>query len=175
MSWWRHETERQPENIVFISHSTWWRHQMETFPALLALCAGNSPVISGFASNRPVTWSFDVFVDLLHNKRFGHNRDAPETPSRSSRRYCKAQVTLCRSFLPMFPIIADSPDLSWSWQNHQIVALIPDLCLSKTASTILVRQLYDTCTTEVFCPLFVRFPRPSVRPLIRSTRLHSRF
>ena len=23
---------------------TWWRHQMETFPALLALCAGNSPV-----------------------------------------------------------------------------------------------------------------------------------
>ena len=22
---------------------TWWRHQMETFPALLALCAGNSP------------------------------------------------------------------------------------------------------------------------------------
>ena len=23
---------------------TWWRHQMETFSALLALCAGNSPV-----------------------------------------------------------------------------------------------------------------------------------
>ena len=22
----------------------WWRHQMETFPALLAVCAGNSPV-----------------------------------------------------------------------------------------------------------------------------------
>ena len=24
---------------------TWWRHQMETFSALLALCAGNSPVL----------------------------------------------------------------------------------------------------------------------------------
>ena len=24
--------------------TTWWRHQMETFSALLALCAGNSPV-----------------------------------------------------------------------------------------------------------------------------------
>ena len=23
---------------------TWWRHQMETFPALLTICAGNSPV-----------------------------------------------------------------------------------------------------------------------------------
>ena len=76
--------------------------------------------------------------------------------------------------LPMFPIIADRPDLLWSWQNHQIVALTPDLCLSKTASTILVRQLYDALTTEVFDPLLVRFPRPLVRPLIPSTRLHSR-
>ena len=74
----------------------------------------------------------------------------------------------------MFPIIGDRPDLSWSWQNHHIVALTPDLCLSKTASTILVRQMYATSTTEVFDPLLVRFPRPSVRPLIRSTRLHSR-
>ena len=30
-----------PDNVW---HSTWWRHQMETFSALLALCAGNSPV-----------------------------------------------------------------------------------------------------------------------------------
>ena len=29
--------------------------------ALLALCEGNSPVISGFPSRRPVTRSFDVF------------------------------------------------------------------------------------------------------------------
>ena len=76
--------------------------------------------------------------------------------------------------LPMFPIIADRPDLSWSWQNHQIVALAPNLCLSKTASRILVRQLYETGTTEVFDPLLVRFPRPLVRPLIRSTRLRTR-
>ena len=26
------------------SNPSWWRHQMETFSALLALCAGNSPV-----------------------------------------------------------------------------------------------------------------------------------
>ena len=25
-------------------HTPWWRHQMETFSALLAICAGNSPV-----------------------------------------------------------------------------------------------------------------------------------
>ena len=42
----------------------WWRHQMETFSALLALCAGNSPVSGEFPAQRPVTRSFDVFFDL---------------------------------------------------------------------------------------------------------------
>ena len=37
------------------------------------------------------------------------------------------------------------------------MALTPDLCLSKTSGTILVRQLYDTGMTEVFHPLLVRF------------------
>ena len=48
---------------------TWWRHQMETFSALLALCAGNSSVTGAFPSQRPVTRSFDVFFDLLLNKK----------------------------------------------------------------------------------------------------------
>ena len=42
----------------------WWRHQMETFSALLAICAGNSPVPGEFLAQRPVTRSFDVFFDL---------------------------------------------------------------------------------------------------------------
>ena len=42
---------------------------MVTFSALLALCAGNSPVTGGFPSQRPVTRSFDVFFDLRLNKR----------------------------------------------------------------------------------------------------------
>ena len=48
---------------------TWWRHQMETFFALLAICAGNSPVPGEFPAQRPVTRSFDVFFDLRLNKR----------------------------------------------------------------------------------------------------------
>ena len=48
---------------------SWWRHQMETFSALLAICAGNSPVPGEFTSQRPVTRSFDVFCDLRLNKR----------------------------------------------------------------------------------------------------------
>ena len=41
---------------------------METFSALLAICAGNSPASSEFPTQRPVTWSFDVFFDLCLNK-----------------------------------------------------------------------------------------------------------
>ena len=47
----------------------WWRHQMETFSALLAICAGNSPVSGEFPTQRPVTRSFGVFFDLHPNKR----------------------------------------------------------------------------------------------------------
>ena len=46
-------------------HLSWWHHQLETFSALLALCAGNSPLTGEFPAQRPVTQSFDVFCDLL--------------------------------------------------------------------------------------------------------------
>ena len=38
---------------------------METFSALLAFCAGNSPV----TGKGPVMWSFDVFFDLRLNQQ----------------------------------------------------------------------------------------------------------
>ena len=41
---------------------TWWRHQMETFSALLAICAGNSPVTGEFPAKKPVARNFGVFV-----------------------------------------------------------------------------------------------------------------
>ena len=47
----------------------WWLHQMETFSALLAICAGNSPVTCEFSAQKPVTRDFDVFFDLHLNKR----------------------------------------------------------------------------------------------------------
>ena len=52
-----------------LTTKSWWRHQMETFSALLALCAGNSPVTREFPSQRPVTRSFDDFFDM-HLKKW---------------------------------------------------------------------------------------------------------
>ena len=52
-----------------------WRHKMETFSALLAICAGNSPAPGEFPVQRPVTRSFDVFLDLRLNNWI-NNREA---------------------------------------------------------------------------------------------------
>ena len=42
---------------------------METISALLAICAGNSPVPGEFPAQRPVTRGFDVFFEQRPNKR----------------------------------------------------------------------------------------------------------
>ena len=78
-------------NQASISSSlSWWRHQMETFSALLAICAGNSPVHGEFPAQRPVTRSFDVFLNLRLNKRLRKQSWGwwVETLSRPFLRHC---------------------------------------------------------------------------------------
>ena len=61
--------------VEMVSHRrTWWRHQTETFSALLAICAGNSPIPGEFPTQRPMTRSFDVYFDLRPNKRLSKQR-----------------------------------------------------------------------------------------------------
>ena len=80
-------------NSIRVGHQKLWHHQVETFPALLALCAGNSPVTGEFPSQRPVTRSFDVFLDLRLNKRSSkHTRHRWfQTPSSSLWRHCNVE------------------------------------------------------------------------------------
>ena len=62
--------------VETVSLKTWWRHRMETFSALLALCAGYSPVSGEFPSQRPVTRSFDFSLMLAWTNGWTSNRDA---------------------------------------------------------------------------------------------------
>ena len=63
---------------------------METFSALLAICAGNSPVTGEFPTQRPVMRSFDVFFDLSLNNRWNKQSWGWwfETSSRPLWRHC---------------------------------------------------------------------------------------
>ena len=81
---------------------SWWRHQMETFSALMALCAGNSPVTGEFPAQRPVTQSIEVFFDLRLNKWLSKQSWGWwfETPSRSLWRHCNVFVSGCNGSGP---------------------------------------------------------------------------
>ena len=85
----------------------WWRHQMETVSALQALCAGNSPVPGEFPSQRPVTRSFDVFLDLRLNKRLSKQPWSWwfETPPWSLWRQCNALVQHVGLLLMMLDVL----------------------------------------------------------------------
>ena len=57
-------------------HNSWWRHQMETFSALLAICAGNSPVSGEFPAQRPVTRSIDISLICAYLNGWVNTREA---------------------------------------------------------------------------------------------------
>ena len=80
---------------------TWWRHQLETFSALLAICAGISPVTTEFRSQRSVTRSFDGFFYLCLNKRLSRESWGwwYETPSESLWRHCDSYTDTSKNSL----------------------------------------------------------------------------
>ena len=100
---------------------TWWRHQMETFSAILAICAGISPLTGELPAQRPVTRSFDVFSDLRLNKRLSEQSRGWwfETPSRPWWRHINDQSILSISFritsLSSGPAI--TPTFKWKYRH----------------------------------------------------------
>ena len=89
-AWMRTTSIRKPWDVI----TSWRRHQVETFSALLAICAGNSPVPGEFPSQRPVTRSFDVFFDMRLNKRLSKQSWGWwfETLSRPLWRHCSLTI-----------------------------------------------------------------------------------
>ena len=97
---WPHIREYEAgESGANFTSVPWWRHQMETSSALLAICAGNSPVNGEFPSQRPVTRSLDVFFYLRLNKRLSKQSWGWwfETPSRSL--WCHFNDYTCRVYI----------------------------------------------------------------------------
>ena len=90
---------------------------MDTFSALLALCAGNSPVTGEFPTRRPVARSFDVFFDLRLNKRLSKQSWGWwfETPSRPLWRHCNGLATAsCRMSNTGPRHVCCRPELRWT-------------------------------------------------------------
>ena len=114
-------------NLFCYGPNSRWRHQMETFSALLAICAGNSPVSGEVPAQRPMTRSFEVFFDLRLNKRLSKTIVSWwfETLSRPLWRHCKVVfsdgksmcLTVARQPMDIFMVeISVYPHPSiWKW------------------------------------------------------------
>ena len=95
---WCHQQNNECKVSVTCPRSRWWRHQMETFSALLALCAGNSPVTGEFSAQRPVTQIFDVFFIYAGIKCWVNIREAGDL--RRHRAHCDFIVMMCNVTYP---------------------------------------------------------------------------
>ena len=100
--------------------SPWWRHQMEIFSALLAICAGNSPVTGEFPTQRPVTRSFDVYFDLRPNEWLSKQSWGWwfETLSRSLWRHRNATPTYTL-FVTVECVAYTQRSWSWGYIRHK--------------------------------------------------------
>ena len=131
-------TEYEPSDL-------WWRHQMEPFSALLALCAGNSPVSGEFPSQRPVARSFDVFFDLRLNKPLSKQSWGWwfETTSRSLWRHCNVGVCPCVS--------------DWSiWLFHNTSWMVTMICTVDKAFSHTTNRIDRRCGDVKFTFLSAR-------------------
>ena len=142
---------------------------METFSALLTLCEGNSPVTGEFPSQRPVTWSFDVFFDMRLNKRLSKQSWGWwfETPSHPLWRHCN-EAPVRRKAFPCNDIIVHS-SLFNSAQN----IFIPP-CLNHTPFTYFLSMIWCTSNTVSILhpPLIMSTPR---KPrLVNYIRVHTK-
>ena len=133
-----------------------WRHQMRTFSALLAICAGNSPVTGEFPSQRPVTRSFDVIFDLRLNKRLSKQSWGWwfETPSRPLWRHCHVSHAFPGRML--FSNTSSYSDVTWESRRLNL----PTVC--STSCSGLQQKKHRSFTLLALCdgnlPLTDGFP-----------------
>ena len=85
---------------------------METFSALLAFCAGNSPITGEFPSQRPVTRSFDVFFDLRQCKQL----------SKQSRGWCLRRNRTHYGVIVMHLNLSSVTNISW--EHRDFISII---------------------------------------------------
>ena len=105
------------------------------FSASLAIWARNSPVTGEFSSQKPVTWSFDVFFDQRMNKRLSKQSWGWwfETPWLSLWRHCNGNGVSVRATLKISilwgcrqPSCEEIDHMSWkncfiSWKITEVL------------------------------------------------------
>ena len=113
--------------MVYFNHpdSSWWRHQMETFSALLALCAGYSPVNSSHKDQWRGALMFSFFCAWIND--WVKNREAGDL-RRHRAHYDVTVMSLYWEYWPLTnPIIARCPAIDPNFPSQSIVWCVAHL------------------------------------------------
>ena len=106
-------------NLMIISKTA-----LGPFKAKVTLCRSGGPDLYDLKNRRErhggLIKSWQHRTDILEVCSVGKRSALIGKPVRQS---LKHRSHCADHSLPMFPIIADRPNLWWSWHNHQIVAL----------------------------------------------------
>ena len=144
--------------------------------ALLALCAGNSPVTGEFPSERLVTWSFDDFFELRLNKQ--PRRRWIETPSCSLWRRCNGEIDIFTfelhpSISSVIRVVSHIYGLKQERRNSIANAL--ELRLSLTNPSICYIAYVRLCTWLIACTEMSLQWRHDERDGVSNHQPHDRF
>ena len=138
-----------PDRSRFIT--TWWRHQIETFSALLAVCAGNSPIHrSPVNSPHKGQWRGALMFSFIcvWINRWVNNREAGDL--RRYRAYYDVIVIIISGIITVVanracdcPSYLNLNDISWSNRMTQAYRCMASELWEKHASFLYSARLAD--------------------------------
>ena len=119
---------------------TKWKHFPRYWPFMR---------VGEFPSQRPVTWSFDIFFDLRLKKRLSQQSWGWwfETPSRSLWRHCNHWNNLHSNDDPQHPIFLTFvpciiSDLSWKFRQDALTQFLSVMLLTDKQTLMIINKSY---------------------------------
>ena len=116
---------------LWLTYAPWWRHQMEKFAALLAICAGNSPVLGEFPAQRPGTRAL-MFLICAWINTWVKNRGAGDL--RCYGAHCDVTVMTNVNYCHSFHVSAKAKVIIWNhWLRRKLSGVKHGMDRSETA------------------------------------------
>ena len=132
---------------------------METFYALLVLSVGKPPVTGVFPSQRPVTWSFDVFLDIRLMAASSNDRDAGDLKRRVI--YCDVIVMMCMQFYTRANYIFDQLNAKEPYPMNvpklivTMCVLLCSACLYFCGDFSIFVRLYSDSPNSIYIYIYI--------------------
>ena len=152
-TWYHNQVIHLPTALYTVKHhltckwmiASWWRHQMETFSALLALCAGNSPVPVN--SPHKGQWRGALMFSLICARinDWVNNREAGDL--RRHRGHCDVNV-MFRWYFKSYDILETIPIYSLRFTTKHVLIGVWDRLGWKISFTIIFYIVMNQPTSD---------------------------